>query len=123
MFKTLYLNFAMKLFLEEKLLALKINIINIDSRDHRHIQKIPAFIGLVLTLVDGKQLKMFGVRMSGKMEGLFTVQDVVKDHDLPGEVLKFDVTSLEKYFDKESWHVIVEKIMFLFFSIQNSETR
>ena len=40
MFKTLYfLNFAVKLFLEEKLLALKINISNIDPPDHRHIQK------------------------------------------------------------------------------------
>lgn len=60
---------------------------------------------------------MLGVKMSGKMEDLFTVQDVAKDHDLPGEVLKFDITNLEKYFDKESWHVIMEKSMFLFFSI------
>ena len=118
MFKTLYLlNFAIKLFLEENLLALKINISIMDPPDHRHIQKSTAFIGLVLTLVDGKQLKMLGVKMSGKMEGLFTVQDVAKDHDLPGEVLKFDVTNLEKYFDKESWHVIMEKSMFLLFSI------
>ena len=28
--------------------------------------------------------------------GLFTVQDIAKDHDLPGEVLKFDITNLEK---------------------------
>ena len=49
-------------------------------------KKSTAFIGLVLTLVDGKQLKMLGVKMSGKMEGLFTVQDVAKDHDLPGKV-------------------------------------
>ena len=39
---------------------------------------------------------MLGVKMSGKMEGLFTVQHVAKDHDLPGEVLKFDVTNLDK---------------------------
>ena len=38
--KTLYLlNFAIKLFLEKKLLALKIDISNIDPPDHRHIQK------------------------------------------------------------------------------------
>ena len=55
--------------------------------------------------------------MSGKMEGLLSAQNVTKDHDLPGEVLKFDVTNLEKYFDKESWHVIMEKSMFLLFSI------
>ena len=60
---------------------------------------------------------MLGVKMSGKMEDLFTAQNVAKDHDLPGEVLKFDITNLEKYFDKESWHVIMEKSMFLFFSI------
>ena len=56
---------------------------------------------------------MLGVKMSRKMEDLITAQNVAKDHDLPGEVLKFDVTNLEKYFDKESWRVI----MFLFFSI------
>ena len=117
MFKTLYLlNFPIKLFLEEKLLAFKINISNIDPPDHRHIQKSTAFIELVLTLVDGNQLKMLGVKMSGKMEGLFPVQDVAKDHDLPGEVLKFDVTNLEKYFDKENWHVIMEKSVFHLFS-------
>ena len=118
MFKTLYLlNFAIKLFLEEKLLALKINISNIDPPDHRHIQKTTAFIELVLTLVDGKQLKMLGVKMSEKMEGLFPDQDVAKDLDLPEEVLKFDVTNLEKYFDKENRHVIMEKSMFHLFSI------
>ena len=52
---------------------------------------------------------MLRVKMSGKMEGLFTVQDVAKDHDLPGKVLKFDVTNLEKYFDKESWYVIMKE--------------
>ena len=60
---------------------------------------------------------MLRVKMSGKMEGLLSAQNVTKDHDLPGEVLKFDVTNLEKYFDKESWHVIMEKSMFLRFSI------
>ena len=118
MFKILYLlTFAIKLFLEEKLLALKINISNIDPPDHRHIQKTTAFIELVLTLVDGKQLKMLGVKMSEKMEGLFPDQDVAKDLDLPEEVLKFDVTNLEKYFDKENRHVIMEKSMFHLFSI------
>ena len=118
MFKILYLlTFAIKLFLEEKLLAFKINISNIDPPDHRHIQKTTAFIELVLTLVDGKQLKMLGVKMSEKMEGLFPDQDVAKDLDLPEEVLKFDVTNLEKYFDKENRHVIMEKSMFHLFSI------
>ena len=107
----------MKLFLEERLLALKVNISNIDPPGHRHMQKSPIFIGSILTSVDGKQLKMLGVKMPGKMEGLFTVQDVAKDHELPGEVLTFDVTNLEKYFDKESWHVITEKSMILLFSI------
>ena len=55
--------------------------------------------------------------MSGKMEGLLSAQNVTKDHYLPGEVLKFDVTNLEKYFEKESWHMIMEKSMFLLFSI------
>ena len=45
--------------------------------------------------------------MSGKNECLFIVEDVAKDHDLPGEVLKFDVTNLEKYFGKESWHILM----------------
>ena len=118
MFKTLYvLNFAIKLFLEEKLVALKIHISNIDTPDHRHIQKSTAFIELVLTLVDGKQLKILRMKMSGKMQGLFPVQDVAKDHDLPGEVLRFDVTNLENNFDKENWHVIMEKSMFRLFSI------
>ena len=113
MFKTLYvLNFAIKLFLEEKLLTLKIHISNINPPDHGHIQKSTAFIELVLTLVE-----MLGVKMSGKMQGLFPVQDVAKDHDLPGEVLRFDVTNLENNFDKENWHVIIEKSMFRLFSI------
>ena len=34
--------------------------------------------------------------MSGKIKGLFTVQDVAKDHDLPEKVLTFDVTNLKK---------------------------
>ena len=55
--------------------------------------------------------------MSGKMETLLSAQNVTKDHYLPGEVLKFDVTNLEKYFEKESWHMIMEKSMFLLFSI------
>ena len=50
---------------------------------------------------------MLGVKMSGKNECLFIVEDVAKDHDLPGEVLKFDVTNLEKYFGKESWHILM----------------
>ena len=45
--------------------------------------------------------------MSGKNECLFIVEDVAKDRDLPGEVLKFDVTNLEKYFGKESWHILM----------------
>lgn len=60
---------------------------------------------------------MLGAKMSGKMEGLLSAQNVTKDHYLPGEVLKFDVTNLEKYFEKESWHMIMEKSMFLLFSI------
>ena len=57
----------MKLFLEERLLALKVNISNIDPPGHRHMQKSPIFIGSILTSVDGKQLKMLGVKISGKM--------------------------------------------------------
>ena len=119
MFKTLYLpNFTFKLFLEEKLLALKVNTSNIEPPVHRRTQKSTVFIGLILTLIDGKQLKMLGVKMSGKMEGLLTIQDVPKHHDLPGEVLKFDITNFGKYFHKEKWHVIMEKSMFLLFSIE-----
>ena len=75
----------MKLFLEERLLALKVNISNIDPPPppgHRHMQKSTVFLGSVLTSIDGKQLKMLGVKISGKMESLFTVQDVAKDHEL-----------------------------------------
>ena len=57
----------MKLFLEERLLALKVNISNIDPPGHKHMQKSPVFIGSILTSVDGKQLKMLGVKISGKM--------------------------------------------------------
>ena len=32
---------------------------------------------------------MLGAKISGKMDGFFTNQDIVKDHDLPREVLKF----------------------------------
>ena len=42
----------MKLFLEERLLALKVNISNIDPPGHRHMQKSPVFIGSILTPVD-----------------------------------------------------------------------
>ena len=52
------------------------------------------------------------------MKGLFTVQDIIKGHDLTGQVLDFEVTNLDKnyqYFDKESWHVIMVKGMFLSF--------
>ena len=107
----------MKLFLKETLLAFKVNISNIDPPGHRNMKKSPVFVGSILTSVDGKQLKMLGMKMSGKMEGLFTAQDVAKDHELPGEVLTFEVTNLEKYFGKESWHVIIEKSMILLFSI------
>ena len=70
MLKKLYLpNFAIKFFLEENLLALKVNISNIEPP----IQKGTVFIGSILTLIDGKQLEMLKMKISGKTEGLFTV--------------------------------------------------
>lgn len=50
--------------------------------------------------------------MSGTMEGLLSFQEVAKNHELPEEVLDFDITSLEKYFDEKSLRVIMEKICF-----------
>ena len=70
MLKKLYLpNFAIKFFLEENLLALKVNISNIEPP----IRKGTVFIRSILTLIDGKQLEMLKVKISGKTEGLFTV--------------------------------------------------
>ena len=59
MFKTLYLsNFAIKLFLEEKLLALKVNISNIDPTWPKTYPKF--------TLVEGKhQLMANNLECSG----------------------------------------------------------
>ena len=70
MLKKLYLpNFAIKFFLEENLLPLKVNISNIEPP----IRKGTVFIRSILTLIDGKQLEMLKVKISGKTEGLFTV--------------------------------------------------
>ena len=55
--------------------------------------------------------------MSRKMKDFFTVQDIVNGHDLPGEDLDFEATNLKRYFDKESWHVIMQKSMSLLFYI------
>ena len=55
--------------------------------------------------------------MSRKMKNFFTVQDIVNGHDLPGEDVDFEATNLKKYFDKESWHVIIQKSMLLPFYI------
>ena len=60
---------------------------------------------------------MLRVKMSRKMKDFFTVQDIVNGHDLPGEDLDFEATSLKRYFDKESWHVIMQKSMSLLFYI------
>ena len=60
---------------------------------------------------------MHKVKMSRKMKNFFTVQDIVNGHDLPGEDVDFEATNLKKYFDKESWHVIMQKSMFLLFYI------
>ena len=52
------------------------------------------------------------------MKGLFTVQGIIKGNDLTGQVLDSEVINLDKnyqYFDKESWHVIMVKGMFLSF--------
>ena len=57
MFETLHLpNFVIKIFLEEKLLAIKFNISNIGplSPPAINIQKSTAIIGLTITLFDGK---------------------------------------------------------------------
>ena len=60
---------------------------------------------------------MLRVKMSRKMKDFFTVQDIVNGHDLPREDLDFEATNLKRYFDKESWHVIMQKSMFLLFYI------
>ena len=39
---------------------------------------------------------MLGAKISGKMEALFTVQDITKDYDLPGEALKFGTSLIWK---------------------------
>ena len=117
-FKILYLpNFIIELFLEEKLLAIKFNLWKTEPPGHSNIQKSTAFLGLILPLVDSKQLKMHKVKMSRKMKNFFTVQDIVNGHDLPGEDVDFEATNLKKYFDKESWHVIIQKSMLLPFYI------
>ena len=52
--------------------------------------------------------------MSGTMEGLLSFQEVAKNHELP-EVLDFDITSLEKYFDEKicvwSWKKYVSPLL------------
>ena len=78
MFKKLYLpKFIVELFLEEKLLAITVNISSIDPPGQGYIQKCTVFIGLIPTLVDSKQLEMLGEKVSGKLEGLFTVQRIM----------------------------------------------
>ena len=68
MLKTLYLpNFVIKLFLEEKLLAIKVKITTLTPLVIDISKKSMAFIGLTFNLVDGEQLNMLGVKMSRKI--------------------------------------------------------